>query len=96
MKLPKAEAYPKELHINEETYTVHVVKRIPGEPASTLGLCDFGTKQIHIKKASKAQMFRTLIHETLHAMECEYSMDLKHETVYKLERAIGDLLLMNF
>lgn len=96
MKLPKHDAYPKELHINEETYTVHVVTRIPDEKASTLGLCDSGTKRIYIKKASKAQMFRTFVHESLHAIEFEYQLDIKHEMVYKLEKAISDLLLMNF
>jgi Zn-dependent peptidase ImmA (M78 family) len=95
MKLPRK--YWSELHFNDETYLIKFVKRIPGEKASTVGLCDPEKKLIYIKKGmSLSQTFRTFFHEALHALCDEYKIKIRHKDIYKLEKAICDTLMMNF
>jgi len=99
MKIPGRKSYPKELHINEETYTIKWVQEIPEgrKNDDTVGLCDGASHTIYIKRGlTKSQAFRTLIHEVLHALEFEYEIDIPHKTVHQLEKAIGDLLIANF
>ncbi len=97
MKLPAAKDYPKELHFNEETYRIKFVPRVPGCSKSDKGLCDGSTNTIYIRKSlDKSSMFRTFIHEVLHAMEFEYEMKVDHKIIHQLEKAIGDFLMVNF
>lgn len=97
MKLPMDAGYPTELHINEETYTIKFVSRIPVKGRGVVGLCDPGSRTIYIKKGmTKSQTFRTLIHEVLHGIENEYSIPISHKVVHQLEKAIGDFFLTNF
>jgi hypothetical protein len=98
MKLPAKGKFPKELHVNEETYSIKWVdKRPEWNNKRDCGLCDPQTCTIYLKRGmNKAKAFRTLIHEAIHAMEAEYDIDLPHTVVYQLEKAIADTLLMNF
>ena len=97
MKLLPNHSYPTEWHVGDETYTLKPVRKIPGESADTVGLTDSEKKVIYIKKQlSKAQFFRTLVHELLHAVEIELGVRVRHKEIYKLEKGIADLLLMNF
>lgn len=97
MNPPKIENYPKTININDSTYEVRIVSKIPGEPSDTAGLCDTDKKIIWIQKdQSKRGLLRTAIHEILHAFEEEHSIKLKHSTVYQLEVAIETFLNDNF
>jgi hypothetical protein len=99
MKLPPMKKYPTDLHIGDETYTVKFVTKFPGckRDEGVCGLTDSSTHTIYIMKGmSKAQTFRTLVHEVLHGIEFEYDLKIRHSLVYQLEKAIGDFLLMNF
>lgn len=97
MRLPNAKDYHSEYHVNDETYTLRFVSRIPGGKAGDIGLCDAGKKAIFIKKGlTKMQTFRTLTHELLHAIEFEYELKIPHSLVYQLEKSIVDTLLYNF
>jgi hypothetical protein len=97
MRLPNKNKYPKELHFNEETYTVKFVARIPGGTKADKGLCDGSTNTIFIRKSlDKSSMFRTFIHECIHAMEFEYEIPIPHPMVHQLEKAIGDFFMINF
>ena len=97
MKLFTAKGYKSEFHVGEETYTLKFVKKIPGGNAADIGLCDPEERTIYVKKGlSKALMFRTVVHELLHSIEFEYEIKIKHETIYQLEKALVDTLLMNF
>jgi hypothetical protein len=97
VKLPGYKAYKREYHVGEETYSLRFVAKIPGESSETLGLCDPESRVIYVKKGlSKAMLFRTVTHELIHALEFEYELPIKHSLVYQLERALVDMLLMNF
>lgn len=97
MKLREAKDYPKEIHIGEETYEIRVVKKMPSNLKGCVGACDPGKHVIYIKKGlTKSQMFRTFIHECLHAIEFEFEIPIKHKTIYQLEKAITDTILSNF
>lgn len=97
MKLPTIKQYPKELHFNEETYKIKFVGRIPGGSKYDKGLCDGSSNTIYLRKSmDKSSMFRTLIHESIHAMEFEYEIKITHPVVHQLEKAIGDFLMVNF
>lgn len=96
MKLPLSAKYPKTLEIKDEIYQIRIVKKIPNEDSRTMGLCDDGKKIIWIKsRQSKRGMFRTFIHELLHAIECEYSIKLKHKRIDILELALEALITDN-
>jgi hypothetical protein len=96
MKLPKSSDYPKFINVNDEKYSVRLVKRIPGEDKSCCGQCDDGRKIIWIRSSqSPLGLFRTLIHELLHAVEAEHSIKLKHSLVYDLEVALTALVMDN-
>lgn len=83
MKTPKR--YPKTLKIKNTEYTVKLVKNI----SRASGLCDSADGLILISRRQSADnMFRSLIHECLHALEMEYGIKMSHENIYKLERAI--------
>lgn len=89
MRHLKASEYPKTVYIHDESYEVRVVKRIPGENPDCHGLCDFGRKIIWIRSnQSPKGLFRTFLHEVLHAMSHEFSFKLNHPTVYSLEIAL--------
>ncbi len=62
-----------------------------------MGLCDPEKRVIYIRLGQPhSETFNTFIHEVLHAFEAEYDVDVPHETVYTLERALSDFLLTNF
>jgi hypothetical protein len=97
MKFPTQSQYPKVLHVDDATYKIKFVKRIPHEEKRTLGLCDPDTKTIWIRIShSPRGMFRTFIHESLHAIEFEYDLKIKHKMIYSLERALEALVVDNF
>lgn len=97
MKLLTPTQYPTEYHVGSETYCLKLVSKIPDSCSNTVGLTDSGKKMIYIRKGlSKAQFFRTLIHELLHAIEIELEIKVRHKEIYKLEKGIADMLLMNF
>lgn len=96
MKFPLEKDYPKQLHIRDATYKVRFVKKISGE-SSTFGECCPVKQEIKIKKGlTLTETFNTFIHETLHAIEFEYDIDIPHSHVYVLEKALSDLLVTNF
>ena len=83
MKTPKR--YPKTLKIRNTEYKLKFVKDI----SQASGLCDGADGLIIIsKRQSPDNIFRTLIHEVIHAIEGEYEIKMSHENVYKFERAI--------
>lgn len=97
MKLLSAKDYPKFINVNDERYEIRMVSKIPGEAAGDCGLCDDGKRIIWIRKTqSPAGLFRTFIHEILHAVEAEYNVPLKHQQVYALETALSALIMENF
>lgn len=92
MHIPNIKDYPQHLHIGGDVYRVFFVKNL-----RFLGDTNHTKLRIRIRAGmSKNETFRTFLHEALHAIEFSYPMKLKHKTVYKLEKAIFQLLIDNF
>lgn len=84
--------YPKKVYLRGECYRVEFVKGL-----KNIGETDPTKKVIKIRKGmSKNETFRTYIHELLHFLEFEFPVKIKHKTVYKLEKAIFQLIIDNF
>lgn len=95
MKLPEISQYPKTINIGHEEYAIRFVNIIDRDP-KTLGSCD-SSGIIRIKRGqSKAETFKTLIHEVMHAIEYTYELKIDHQLIHKLEGPIVDLLMTNF
>jgi hypothetical protein len=94
MRLNGPNSYAREWLIGENIWRLKFVKKIDDQ--GTMGLCDPGDKLILIRRGlDKGEMLKTLAHEVLHAFEDEYTIDISHKTVYKLEDAIFEFLLNN-
>lgn len=90
--------FPREVRVRDATYRVRFARRIPGEPADTVGLCDSGDdKTIWIKMGqSPRDRFKTYIHETTHALCDEWRLpDVTHRLIYALEEPLLRLLVDN-
>ena len=91
-KLTIPRGYPKKIYFQGECYKVQFKKRL-----GCYGETNAKRKTIHIHSGmSPRETLATFIHELLHVVEFEGPVKLKHKTVYKLERAIMELLLDNF
>lgn len=96
MRFPGVKSYPKEIIIRKTPWQVKFVRRCPDPTAE--GLCDPGEKIIYIKlKQKPIDIFKTFLHECLHAIEDEYCLTLPHKGyVYKLEQSVVDFIFQNF
>lgn len=87
--------YPKKLYIGHEVYKIKFVTKFKDK--HQIGECDSEKKLIQVLKGmSSRSTITTLIHETLHALEFELDIDIKHKTIYKLESALFELYEDNF
>ena len=95
MRLPNIRKYPKVVHITPEVdYQVKFVRKLDKKER---GVCDPSDYTIKILLGmSPEETFKTFIHELIHACENEYNIKISHKAVYKLEAAIGNILIMNF
>ncbi len=92
MRVPEIKDYPKQIYLRGSIYKVVFVKNM-----ADLGETDWAKKTIRIKAGmSKNETFRTFLHELLHFLEFEWPIKLKHKQVYKLEKAIFQLIIDNF
>jgi hypothetical protein len=92
ISLPLPGAYPKRIYFANECYKIRFNKRL-----KCYGITDAETKTITIKAGLSPRAFlETLIHELLHVIEFEMPLKMRHKKVYKLERAITNLVLDNF
>lgn len=95
MKLPPPSKYPKSMVINEEDWRIQFVKVIEKDP--TICGMAYPERIIKIKKGmSRSETMSTFIHELIHACEFEGDFDIPHKLVYRLEKLIVDLLMVNF
>lgn len=92
MSLPKHTSYPKKIYFATECYRIKFKKGL-----DCYGTTDAAKRLITIKLGmSRRQTLATLVHEILHVIEFEAPVKLKHKTIYKLERAIMEILIDNF
>lgn len=92
MIIPKIVDYPKSIHLRGETYKVIFVKKL-----KCIGETDADRQVIRIRAGmSRNETFRTFIHEIFHLLEFVWPINLSHKQVYKLEKAVFQLILDNF
>lgn len=92
IKFPKQKFYPKKIYLRGEAYKIKFVKNL-----ANLGETDAVKRTIKIRSGmSPNEIFRTAIHELLHLIEFEWPIKLSHKLVYKLEKAIFQLIIDNF
>ena len=90
--LPSKDKYPKILFIRNEIYKILMNPKM-----KDFGETNYEKKTITLKSAmSSRELFKTFIHEMLHALDEENGIGLTHKQVYKLETAIFELLIDNF
>ena len=95
MNPPRIRDYPKEIHFGDDSYKIRFVRKFKDE--STMGECDPSEREIRIKQGlGRVDTLKTFLHELCHLLEFEAPCTLHHETIYKLENAIFDLLIKNF
>lgn len=88
--------YPRQLQIGENLWDVVFCRRIPGEPETTLGLCDPSEARIYIRMGqSPEERMKTLIHELAHAVAFEWNVREDHAVIHKLEEPLLRLLIDN-
>jgi hypothetical protein len=86
---------PRTILVGDTVWDVRFVRRIL-EDKTAVGQADFDEKEILICLGiGKKEQAKTLIHELLHAFECEYKINLPHELIYKLEEPIYRFLCDN-
>lgn len=92
MKIPKIGEYPTKVYLRGDCYKIKFVKGM-----RNLGETDSSKQVIRIKAGmSRNETFRTLLHELLHFIEFTWPIKIKHKQVYKLEKALFQLLVDNF
>lgn len=76
-------------------YEIVYQDEIKSDP-TCLGMCCDKKRTIYLKiKQSETSMKKSFIHELLHAMEFEYKIKIPHESIYGLEIAIYNFLILN-
>jgi hypothetical protein len=92
----KMKDYLREVQIGDSIWEIRFCKKIPDEPATTIGLCDPSEHTIYIKLGqSPQQRFKTFIHELCHAVCYEYGIPECHKVIYALEEPIYRLFADN-
>lgn len=79
--------------IGDSLYELKFVRKMNED---SLGICDPSAKRLAVKKGqTRIEIFRTFIHEAMHAMEAEGDHDIPHKHIEFLEVWFGDFLLDN-
>lgn len=87
---------PRTVVVRDAVWDVRFVRSIR-EDKTAVGQADFDEKEILICLGiGKKEQAKTLIHELLHAFECEYQIALPHDLIYKLEEPIYRFLCDNW
>ena len=92
MKLPKI---PSRIKIkNKVVYEIVWIDSF--KDPQTVGECRPWARQIALKTgASERSLFKSFVHEVLHAVEVERGIKIPHRSIYKLEDAIFYLFFHN-
>lgn len=96
MKLNGQRSYAATWLVGDNLWDLKFVKTA-GDSDSNRGLCDPSNRTVYVLRGmDRGEIFRTFLHEILHAIEFENEIDIKHEIIEKLEDGIADFILENF
>lgn len=85
-----------EVKIFAQTYTLHDCDEATLHNRPLHGMIDYQTKDIYVcRNKNDIQRRDTLLHELLHAMSCEFGVDLKERQVAMLATALLDTMARN-
>ena len=86
---PAKKYWPQDLEIGENIWEIKFKKKIVEGGVECSGLCDPGDRIIYIKyPQSPEELFSTLVHEVLHAIEFEYEANIGEYKVRKFETGL--------
>lgn len=89
----KLKDIPRSLLIGENFWAIRFVHQCPGEPESTLGVCDPAEHVVYIRMGqSPKERLKTLIHEFCHVICYEFDIPENHSVIHSLEEPIYLLL----
>lgn len=89
--------YPKRVKIGDNWYRVRVVKKIQGSSTKYAGMFYPNSRLICLlADQSDDELFKSYVHEVIHAFEDEYDIKIAHSGVYKFEEAIFDFFVANY
>ena len=92
----KQSDYPKELWIGDALWRVKFVRKLQDGRGILDGLCDPSETTIYLRMGhDRAERFKTLVHEILHAIEYEWKLELPHQIIYGMEEPIYRILVDN-
>lgn len=102
-KLQGIRSYANTWVVKDNVWELKFVKTA-GDCNGNDGLCDPSIKVVYIRKGlCRGELFKTFIHEFLHAVEVEYEIEVDklsppandHEKINKFERGFAEFLLQN-
>ncbi len=95
-KVRGRKAYPNKILVGKEEFEIQF-KRVIFDDEKYLGICDLEDNVIYLKKGQDPyELFKTLLHEYLHAIEKSDKIKIKHSLIYRLEKALANFLIQNF
>ena len=99
-KAPLIRSYPKTWNVMGVKWKVVFKRNLFGNCIS--GLCDPATATIYVKlnqdsdpEINRQEIFKTFIHEALHAIEYEMGREVPHHFIDMFELGVADMLLTN-
>lgn len=95
LKYPKIKDIKRQWLIRDQHYDV-VFKKQKNMGKDTRGECSPEGIISIAQGISREQVYETLVHELLHAIEFEYGIDIPHKLIYELEVPLTEFLLQNF
>ncbi len=89
-KYPAPRDFPKLITVNKAIYHITFFTKLTQDDH---GFCDADSKIIGLSRnQTRKEMFSTLVHEVIHALEAEYNLPIGHARINKIEEVIIDLL----
>jgi hypothetical protein len=96
----KRRHYPKKLKVKKRYYKVEMTSRIEDDKGQDMGLfgCLIPQEKLILlnTRQSDKEMFKTLLHEALHAIEVEYKIRIPHKLIYAMEGPLAEFIKANF
>jgi len=83
---PERKYWPTDLMIGDNLWEIKFKKKIVESGVECTGLCDPGDRILYIKyPQTGVELFSTLLHEVLHAIEFEYEANIGEYKVRKFK-----------
>lgn len=94
----KQKHFPKDVMVNGNLWAVKFVRHLPDtKTKKTFGICDPSDRVIYIRQGQDSEeRLDTFFHELVHAIECEFDIDIEHKLVDKLGAALARVYVENF